>query len=383
MQKLRVLFYTELWANAGIESVIMSLFRNFNLSKVQVDIMASQNLSDFYDEEITKLGGTKIITLCGTYSSPAKRMFVNQKAFQDAIIRNKYDIVHIHMCNAAAMVYGKIAKKNGVKMVVYHSHNTNIGTKLRYLKTIVHTVAKYRYEKYADLLLSCSDLASKWMFTSKSNSTGKVIVINNAIDLNRFDYSPQIRHENRMAMGIEDKFVVGHIGRFAVAKNHSFLIDIFSALHKKEPNSVLLLIGEGEDESAVREKVHTIGLDDSVIFYGTTKEIPTMLWSMDAFLLPSLFEGNPVVGIEAQAAGTPCFFADTITRMCSLTNIVEYKSLAESPDDWADMILKVKEYVRVSTKKQMVSAGYDITAVAQKVQALYESILSEKGELMQ
>mgnify|MGYP000087417351 FL=1 len=107
MQKLRVLFYTELWANAGIESVIMSLFRNFDLSKVQVDIMASQNLSDFYDEEITKLGGTKIITLCGTYSSPAKRMFVNQKAFRDAIIRNKYDIVHIHMCNAAAMVYGK------------------------------------------------------------------------------------------------------------------------------------------------------------------------------------------------------------------------------------------------------------------------------------
>lgn len=146
---------------------------------------------------------------------------------------------------------------------------------------------------------------------------------------------------------------------------------------------MLLLIGEGEDENAVREKVHTIGLDDSVIFYGTTKEIPTMLWSMDAFLLPSLFEGNPVVGIEAQAAGTPCFFADTITRMCSLTNIVEYKSLAESPDDWADMILKVKDYVRVSTKKQMVGAGYDITAVAQKVQALYESILSEKGELMQ
>ena len=100
-------------------------------------------------------------------------------------------------------------------------------------------------------------------------------------------------------------------------------------------------------------------------------------------MLPSLFEGNPVVGIEAQAAGTPCFFADTITRMCSLTNIVEYKSLAESPDDWADMILKVKDYVRVSTKKQMVGAGYDITAVAQKVQALYESILSEKGELMQ
>lgn len=377
MSKVKLLFYTELWANAGIESVIMSLFRNFNLDRIQVDIMASQNISDFYDEEIKKLGGQKIITLQEKYDSPAQRMLANQEAFKKAILTNIYDIVHLHMCNAAAMSYGKIAKQCGVKRVVYHSHNTNLSTSHRLIKTAVHTIAKYRYEKYADILFSCSDLASKWMFTPSAVAKDKVTLVKNAIDLDRFEYNEETRAEYRNMLGVENKFVVGHIGRFAVAKNHPFLVDIFAALHKVEPDSVLLLIGEGDDKQMIRDKVKGLGLENDVIFYGVTKEIPQMLWAMDAFVLPSFFEGNPVVGIEAQAASTPCYFADTITKMCKLTNIVSYVSLDDSPEKWASIILETRNKKREFTRSDMEKNGYDIKSVAAMVQKIYETSLSE------
>ena len=145
------------------------------------------------------------------------------------------------------------------------------------------------------------------------------------------------------------------------------------------PKSKLLLIGEGEDETEIRNKVHELGLDEVVIFYGTTKEIPQMLWVMDAFILPSFFEGNPVVGIEAQAASTPCFFADTITKMCKLTDIVQYLSLDEKPEKWAEEILKVSLRDRHETRTKMIKEGYDIKSVAAFVQQQYEKEIAKKG----
>lgn len=375
MAKIKLLFYTELWANAGIESVIMSLFRNFDLNKISVDIMASQDISSFYDEEIKKLGGRKIITLKKTYNSSLQRMIANRSAFKKIMQKGNYDIIHFHMCNAASMIYGKIAKNNGVKVVIYHSHNTNLSTNHRLMKTAVHNYCKWKYEKYANILFSCSDLASEWMFNKKTIEKNRVILIKNAIDLDKFNFKEDIRTFYRKHLNIDGKFVVGHIGRFAVAKNHPFLLEIFSALHKINPESVLLLIGEGEDEEKIREQVACLGLTNDVIFYGPTKEIPQMLWSMDAFVLPSFFEGNPVVGIEAQAASTPCFFADTITRMCKLTDIVTYLSLKDSPEKWGEVILKASSIKRVSTKEQMEKEGYNIKSVAKIIQHIYINAL--------
>ena len=279
------------------------------------------------------------------------------------------------MCNAASMIYGKIAKNNGVKVVIYHSHNTNLSTNHRLMKTAVHNYCKWKYEKYANILFSCSDLASEWMFNKKTIEKNRVILIKNAIDLDKFNFKEDIRTFYRKHLNIDGKFVVGHIGRFAVAKNHPFLLEIFSALHKINPESVLLLIGEGEDEEKIREQVAFLGLTNDVIFYGPTKEIPQMLWSMDAFVLPSFFEGNPVVGIEAQAASTPCFFADTITRMCKLTDIVTYLSLKDSPEKWGEVILKASSIKRVSTKEQMEKEGYNIKSVAKIIQHIYINAL--------
>ena len=296
----------------------------------------------------------------------------------DELKENKYDVVHLHMCNSAAMMYGRIAKQAGVLVVVYHSHNTNLSTNHRLIKTMVHTLSKYRFEKYGDVYFSCSDLASKWMFTKRSVRENKVQVINNGIDLERFAFDPVGREKCRGILGIGNKTLIGHIGRFGVAKNHPFLIDVFDDYHKVNPESVLLLIGEGDYEQIIRDKVHALGLDDSVIFYGTTKEIPQMLWAMDVFVLPSLFEGNPVVGIEAQAASVPCIFADTITRMCQLTENVSYLSLEAPYEQWSDEISRMSQLERKNTTSEMRSAGYDIKMVAKEVQAVYETVLKQK-----
>lgn len=378
MKKIKLLFYTELWANAGIESVIMSLFRNFDLNRIQVDIMASQNVSDFYDEEIQKLGGRKIITLEKKYTSPAKRMFDNQEKFRKIVEKNKYDVVHIHMCNAAAMVYGKIAKELKVPVVAFHSHNTNLSTSHRWIKTLAHDVAKFRYERYGDILFSCSDLASEWMYSQKAINSGKVILIKNAIDLEKFRFSEKQRKDLRKELELDGKVVIGHIGRFAVAKNHTFLIDVFNEYHKKNKNARLLLIGEGEDEEKIKNKVKSEHLENVVIFYGVTKSIPQMLWAMDVFVLPSLFEGNPVVGIEAQAAGTPCIFADTITKMCNISGNVKYLSLKDPFNKWAEQIdIASKENRNSMATEKMRENGYDIKKVAEEVQRIYEAVLSK------
>lgn len=374
-KKIKLLFYTELWSNAGIESVIMSLFRNFDLSRIQVDIMSSQNLTSFYDAEINRLGGRKIITLNESYSNPAKRMLANQTAFKDALKKNKYDVVHLHMCNAAAMSYGKIAKDLRVPVVAYHSHNTNLGSSHRIIKTMIHTISKMRYERYADLLFSCSDLASSWMFTRNAISSGKVQIINNAIDLERFAFNEMIRKQTRKELGVDREILVGHIGRFQETKNQTFLLDIFSAFHKKEPKSKLILVGEGEDMPSIMEKSKKLGIYNDVIFYGTTNKIPQILWAMDVFVLPSLFEGNPVVGIEAQAASTSCIFADTVTTMCNITGTVKYLSLKDGVSTWAEQIALSAKEPRLLSTEIMRDRGYDIKCVAKQMQEKYEELV--------
>lgn len=381
MKRIKLLFYTELWANAGIESVIMSLFRYFDLTRIQVDIMASQDISDFYDNEIESLGGRKIITLKGKYNLPAKRMLANRRAFKDAILKNGYDVVHIHMCNAAAMSYGKIAKQCGVKCVVYHSHNTNLSSSHRHIKTAVHFLAKYRYEKYGDMLFSCSDLASKWMFTRKSLAIGKILILNNAIDLERFAFSEKGRKDERKRLGIDNEVVIGHIGRFQETKNQSFLLDVFKKYVDVNPDAKLVLVGEGEDNPKLREKAAKLGILNKVVFYGTTHDIPLVLWAMDVFVLPSLYEGNPVVGIEAQAASVPCIFADTITKMCNISSTVKYLSLGESLDTWVKAIQSAVSYSRHSNTEQMRRAGYDIKSVALELQDMYEEWFNKKGKV--
>lgn len=378
-KKINVVYYSEKWTSGGIEAFIMNLFRNIDRNKFKVTILTSQNETEIYDEEIRRLGGKKLSTLNKKYVSPIIRTLKNFKEFQNEIKKINCDILHLNICHGVAMVYAYLAKKAGIKHVIIHSHNSNIGEKNRGIKTIGHNICKNIFEKYADEYFACSDLAAKWLYTKKTLNKGKVILINNAIDTKSFIFNEEERNKLRKKLGIEDKFVVGHIGRFNEQKNHEYLIDIFYEIYKKNNNCVLLLIGDGELKENIIQKVNELKLKDSVIFYGETREIPQILWAIDVFILPSLFEGKPVVGIETQAASLKAYLSDTITKTVKISEYIEYISIKEEPKIWAEKVLNSgMQYERRDMHEIIEKNGYDIKKITEKIEKIYFKMLEER-----
>lgn len=370
--KINVVFYSEKWTSGGIEAFIMNICKNLDHDKININILTSQNETQIYDEEIKKIGGQKHVTLKRKYSSPILRTIKNFKGFKEEIKKMNCDILHLNICHGVAMIYAFLAKKAGIKNVIIHSHNSDIGKKNKLIKTLGHNICKAMFEKYGDKYLACSDLAAEWMYTKKTLNSGNVELINNAIDVSKFVFNDEERKKIRRKLKIEDKWVIGHIGRFNEQKNHEYLIEIFKEIHNREKNAVLLLIGEGELKSNIIEKVKELNLTDSVIFYGETKGVNKLLWAMDVFVLPSLFEGKPVVGIEVQAAALKSYISDTITKTVKISEYIEYLSIKESPKKWADEIIENgKKYERIDMKDIIIKNEYDIKAVAYKLQKKY------------
>ena len=180
-------------------------------------------------------------------------------------------------------------------------------------------------KKYATDYFACSELAGRWLFGDKTFEQGKVTIINNAIDLDKFKYDEKVRKEKRKELNInDDTLVVGHIGRFVAQKNHTFLIDIFSELHKKEKNSILLLIGQGPLIGEIKQKVETLGISDSVKFLGQRDDVNELYNAMDLFLFPSLYEGLGMVLIEAQANGLPCIASTEVPKNARVSKKISF-----------------------------------------------------------
>lgn len=374
--KIRVLLYSERWTSGGIESFIMNLYKNFDREKIEADILTSQNETDIYDDEIEKMGGNKYVTLEKKYNSPIIRTLKNFKQFKKSIKNKKYDIIHLNICHGVAMIYSYIAKKNGIKFVIIHSHNTDIGKKQKKLKKLGHNVCKILFEHYADEYLACSDLAAEWLFTPQLLDSGRVKIINNAIDVDKFIFNEEKRITTRKELDIDNKFVVGHIGRFSEQKNHEFLIEVFKEINNKNKDSVLLLVGDGELKHEIEQKVEVLGLKENVIFYGLTKDIPKLLWAMDVFVLPSLYEGKPFVGIETQTASLKSYLSDTITKTLKFTDYIEYLKLDLTPKEWADEILiSGTNYKRKNMRKKVEENGYDIKEVTKNIENMYINLM--------
>ncbi len=374
--KIKVLFYCEKWDSGGIEAFIMNIYRNLNREKIKADILTSQNETDIYDDEIKEFGGNKYVTLKKKYNSPILRTLVNFMQFTTTIRKMDYDIIHLNICNGVAIIYAYLAKVAGIKYVVLHSHNTNVGNTNKNIKQFGHKICKYLFEQYGDEYFACSDLAADWLYTKETVDSGKVKIINNAIDATKFIFDEQERKKFRKELNIDEKFVIGHIGRFSEQKNHNYLIDIFKEINNINKNSVLLLVGDGELKNDVIKKVNELGLKEDVIFYGVTKEIPKVLWSMDVFVLPSLFEGKPVVGIETQAAAVKSYVSDTITKTLKISEYIEYLDINSEPKEWAKRIIEEgKNYDRKNMYDIILKNNYDIKGVAKNIEEIYFNLI--------
>ena len=227
-------------------------------------------------------------------------------------------------------------------------------------------------KKYATDYFACSYLAGEWLFGKNNIKNGKVKVIHNAVNYDRFKYDEKIRKEIRKEFKIKDnELLFGNVGRFIVQKNHTFLIDIFKEIHKKNKNTKLILVGIGEKEEEIKEKVKRLDLDNFVIFAGFRKDVNKIMQAMDVFLLPSICEGLPIVGVEAQAAGIPSFASkDVVTSEAKISKVFNFISLDKKAEEWADIILN-SDLTRKDTKDELKKAGYFIEDSAKELVDFY------------
>lgn len=284
----------------------------------------------------------------------------------------RYDAVHIHADVANKLLVSACAAKlAGCGRVIVHSHASGVDGNNRCLKLVLHHACRRLLRYVATDYLSCSDLATEWMFPNVGR--GRVVLIRNGVDLERFRYSPSVRERLREEMGIGGKLVVGHVGRFAYQKNHDYLIDVFNALHSERPDSVLLLVGEGPLERDIRAKVDALGLSDSVIFCGVCPNISDLMQAMDVFVLPSHFEGLPIVGVEAQAAALPCVFSDKISRKAKIFADVEFLPIEDSVlASWVAAIERLASNRREDSYDTMREAGFSIEDTVSQLWRVYE-----------
>ena len=232
---------------------------------------------------------------------------------------------------------------------------------------------------FATHYFACSRLAGEWMYGRKMMDIGKVKIVNNAIDLKKYEFNPRKREILRKELGLNDEFVIGHVGRFMFQKNHEFLIDVFAEACKKKPHMVLLLIGDGPLRSAMEEKVRKLGLTDHVKFLGLRNDVQDLYNVMDIFVLPSHYEGLPVVGVEAQANGLPCLFSTKVTKETHLTHLAQFLDLATGTSKWAERIVSMKYERNEEIGEELKQAGFEINKEARNLMSFYTKLSTGGG----
>lgn len=333
---------------AGLETMLMNYYRNIDRTKIQFDFLTHRPYRSDYDDEIEKMGG-KVYYAPRLYPQNYPNYFKWMKNFFKE--HPEYKIVHSHIDTMSYLPL-LAAKKAGVPIRIAHSHNTSLDKDFKYL---LKQYFRLRINSVCTHRLACGKEAGTFLFGNRDFK-----VIPNAIDSEKFYFNKDLRDEKRKELGLVGKFVVGHVGRLSYQKNHKFLIEIFNELLKKESDSILLLVGVGEKEEELRRQVKNLGIDDKVRFLGNRSDVNELYQAMDVFVMPSFFEGIPVVGVEAQFANLPCIFSDKVPREVRFTDNCAFLPLSKSPDIWVNDILKDYNNCRLKQLHNFKDSIYNI-----------------------
>lgn len=358
--------------SGGKKNLIMEYYRHINREEVQFDFICDSDSQAIPYEEIERLGG-RVYEV-----APYQKIFKNMSDMRKLFKENKYPVVHAY--NSTMNLFPMlVAKSSGVPVRISESlsmaHEGDWKTRI---KKILRPMSKL----FANYYMSCGVDCGRWQFGDKLFDAGKVDVFKTVINTEFNSYDPEVRAITRKEFGWEDKIVIGHIGRFTPQKNSVHLIEIFAAVARKEPKAVLCLIGDGELKADMMNKIQELGIENQVDYLGRREDIQQFYNAMDCFLLPSLYEGLPVVGLEAESCGLPMFFSTEITREANACELGHFIALSENEDIWADEILKaVREniHIRRSHAKEVADAGFDSASEAIRMQKYYfDAIKREK-----
>ena len=355
---VRVLHIVTNMDRGGLETMLMNYYRHMDREKIQFDFLEHRRDRAAYDDEIESLGGRifrlpRLNPLSSDYFHALNAFFAAHP---------EYRIVHSHLdCMSA---YPLCAAKNAkVPVRIAHAHSTSQD---RNWKLVFKLISKKLISLYATDLFACSADAGEWMFGTKDAH-----ILPNAIDIERYAFNIRIRNQTRKALGLDDAFLIGHVGRFSAVKNHSFFTDVFAQIKRQEPNSKLLLVGAGSEMQAVQQKVKALGLEADVIFTGVRNDVANLMQAMDVFVFPSLYEGLGIVLIEAQASGLPCVVSDTIPQEAYLTSLLTLEKLTAPTEKWAETVLEKRHFPRTNRHDEIAAHGFDITTEAVKLQEFY------------
>ncbi len=364
---IRVLQYIGSLEQGGSQAMIMNLYRNIDRTKVQFDFVIHAGGITPLAEEAQSMGA--VIYTCPAYRMKTSREYSKwwKNFFRE---HPEYKIVHSHVRSTAAIVL-EIAKKSGCKTIA-HSHSTSSGSSI---SAVVKNLFQYRIRYVADYFMGCSQVAGEWLFGKKICMSDRYFNVRNAIDAKKYIYDKAIAENVRKEFDYkDDDFVIGHVGRFSEPKNHTFLLDIFNEVQKRNPEYKLLLVGDGELRGEIEKKIQNCGLEDSVTLTGVRGDVNRLMMGMDLFLFPSLYEGLGIVMIEAQATGCPCIASDGVPKEAKISESVEYIELDAACEHWAEKILKKERAERVDMYQTVLDAGYDIAGSAEWIQKFYMKI---------
>ena len=370
-EPIRVLQILGIVAGGGVEAVIMNYYEHIDRTKVQFDFIVHNDNKIDITPKVEAMGG-RVYKVTPYYKNPVAFMYGIYK-----VIRNHhYRIVHSNMNTLSAFsLFAAWAAGAPVRILHNHSTSSPGETKRNIMKFMLRPFARF----FANHYLACSQLAAVWMYGKDLADSGKVTVINNAIDLSKYAFHPEKRKTLRKALGLGDEFVVGHVGRFMFQKNHAFLLDAFAAALKKKPHMVLLLIGDGPLRPKMEEKAQQLGIGAQVIFLGLRSDVQDLYNAMDLFVLPSHYEGLPVVGVEAQANGLSCLFSTAVTRETKLTKNAVFFALSQGAERWAEKIVSSTGERNPEVEQEMREAGFDIDTSALKLEHMYEQMSTGGG----
>lgn len=358
---IRILQCVNNMHRAGLETMLMNYYRSLDKSRIQFDFLTHRPFKSDYDDEIESLGGKVYYAPRLTPQNYPQYFSYMKKFFHD---HPEYKIIHSHIDSMSYLPLLS-AKRAGVPIRIAHSHNISIDLDYKYpLKSFFGT----RLDSVATDFAACGKEAGEFLFKSKSTK-----IIPNAINADEFIFSEKVRKEKRQELGITDEFIIGHIGRFSQQKNHSFLLEIFAEIKKLNQSALLFLIGTGENEDKIKEKAEKLGIKSSVRFLGVRSDVGSLYQAFDIFLLPSLYEGVPVVGIEAQFASLPCIFSNRVPKETAFTNNCEFLDLTLSAKKWAEKAISLGGVPR--RREEFFDSEYRIENTADKLEKYYIDLL--------
>lgn len=365
---VRVLHIVTYMGRGGLETMLMNYYRQMDKDQVQFDFLVHRQEEADYDQEILESGGKiyRISRLIPWSLSYKKNLISFFKEYPE------YRIIHVHQ-DCLSSVALSCAKEAGVPVRIAHCHSASQDKNWKYPIKIFY---KRKIAEYATNLMACSPEAGQWMFGKDVD----VQILPNAINLRQFDYSEPFRNELRRELNLDDQLVIGHVGRFNTVKNHRFLLELFAEFQKQNPDSILLLVGDGPEKQQMKELSENLQIDHKVRFLGLRSDVNRLLMAMDVFCFPSLYEGLPVSLIEAQSTGLLCLVSNMVSQNCSVCpDLVTFLPIDQGVRPWIHALIKMNEATKNRETRigDVRRAGYDIAIEAQKLQSEYLKLARE------